>query len=139
MSDTLKRDVPGVPTKDVDAEGDTVFVTRSVVIPETEDQDDYRFGAVGVYCHEHGHFFGLPDLYNTLGTGGSVQGIGNWGIMATGTWNANGCVPAEQDAWSRVFLGWVDPVDVLTDARRDAASRGGGGARHDDRAYSAGG
>ena len=117
MSDSLKREVPGVPTSDLDALGDTVFVTRSVILPETEDQDGYRFGAVGVYVHEHGHFFGLPDLYNTLATTNSgVQGLGNWSVMATGTWNANGYVPAEPDAWSRVFLRWVDPVEIRSDA-----------------------
>jgi M6 family metalloprotease-like protein len=44
-------------------------------------------GRIGVVCHELGHFFGLPDLYDT---DGSSQGIGNWCLMAAGSWSFDG-------------------------------------------------
>jgi immune inhibitor A len=64
---------------------------------------------LGVYCHELGHVFGLPDLYDT---DGSSNGIDDWSLMAGGSWNGPfylGSSPAHPDAWSRIFLGFVTP------------------------------
>jgi len=65
---------------------------------------------LGVYCHELGHVFGLPDLYDT---DGSSHGIDDWSVMAGGSWNGPsymGGSPAHPDAWSRIFLGFVTPT-----------------------------
>lgn len=65
---------------------------------------------IGVICHEMGHFFGLPDLYDYSST---TYGLGNWSIMAGGSWNGTyGTSPAHFDAWSKCFLGFVNPVQV---------------------------
>lgn len=64
----------------------------------------------GVYCHELGHVFGLPDLYDT---DYSSEGIGKWSLMSSGSWNGTlGSSPAHLDAWCKVQLGFVSP-DVL--------------------------
>jgi M6 family metalloprotease-like protein len=64
----------------------------------------------GVYCHELGHVFGLPDLYDT---DYSSSGLGHWTVMAGGSWNGNsGDSPAHFDAWSRVFLGFANAINV---------------------------
>jgi M6 family metalloprotease-like protein len=65
--------------------------------------------ALGVYVHEFGHFFGLPDLYDTDYTS---DGIGIWGLMAAGPHLDNGDTPAHFCAWSKAFLGWVEPIEV---------------------------
>ncbi|MFQ5608077.1 MAG: M6 family metalloprotease domain-containing protein, partial [Candidatus Zixiibacteriota bacterium] len=39
---------------------------------------------IGVYAHELGHGFGLPDLYDT---DNSSWGLGRWSLMASGSWN----------------------------------------------------
>lgn len=60
---------------------------------------------IGVFCHEFGHSFGLPDLYDI--DGGS-QGIGRWSVMAGGTWNGVlGNSPAHFDAWCKTELGFA--------------------------------
>ncbi len=67
---------------------------------------------MGVFAHEYGHSLGLPDLYDT---DNSSEGIGNWSLMAGGSWNfvsRPGDRPAHMDAWSKYFLGWVTPTEV---------------------------
>ena len=66
---------------------------------------------IGVICHEMGHFFGLPDLYDYSNL---TSGLGNWDIMATGSWNGNGDGkrPAHFSAWSKYMLGFVQPEEV---------------------------
>jgi len=63
---------------------------------------------IGVFCHEFGHAFGLPDLYDT--NGGSA-GIGHWGVMGSGSWNKPAS-PAHMCAWSKAQLGWIIPIEV---------------------------
>jgi len=63
---------------------------------------------IGVFCHEFGHAFGLPDLYDIDGGG---SGIGHWGIMGSGNWNQPDS-PAHPCAWTRAQLGWVVPTPV---------------------------
>ena len=66
---------------------------------------------LGVWAHEFGHELGLPDLYDT---DGSSEGIGQWGLMASGSWTDDGETPAYLSAWSRYWLGWIEPI-VITD------------------------
>lgn len=61
---------------------------------------------IGVFCHEFGHAFGLPDLYDT--NGGS-QGVGWWDLMGSGNWNTP-TSPGHMSAWSKNFLGWSDVI-----------------------------
>ncbi len=65
---------------------------------------------IGVFCHEFGHAFGLPDLYDTRG--GSA-GVGHWGLMGSGSWNTV-TQPAHMCAWSKSELGWVNLVEMGT-------------------------
>lgn len=59
----------------------------------------------GVYCHEFGHQLGLPDLYDT---DYSSSGIGDFSLMAGGSWNGNlGNRPAHMDAWCKTAVGFA--------------------------------
>jgi len=70
----------------------------------------------GVYAHEFGHALGLPDFYDTVYTS---EGVGNYSMMAGGSWmrypNApvySGNSPTHFDPFSKVFLGWANPIEV---------------------------
>ena len=72
---------------------------------------------IGVFTHETGHSFGLPDLYDTEPLNGSHAGVGSWDLMASGTWGCNDAspsVPCHMGAWTKAMLGWVN-VTTLTD------------------------
>ncbi|NIM19057.1 MAG: M6 family metalloprotease domain-containing protein [Candidatus Latescibacteria bacterium] len=66
---------------------------------------------IGVYCHESGHAFGLPDLYDANGPFPGPEGIGHWGIMGSGSWNTPS-QPSHPCAWTRKELGWIVPTEV---------------------------
>ncbi len=92
---------------------ETTVINNFTIEPELINT---QFGTLpstlGVYVHEFGHSLGLPDLYDTTYIS---DGIGNWSLMARGSWagpNWNGEVPVELDAWSKAFLGWVTPEIV---------------------------
>jgi M6 family metalloprotease-like protein len=104
----------GIATNDTLPDGQLKYIQRIAMLPEDESQDGYFFSPLGVYAHEFGHLLGLPDLYDTEPSGRSdSQGIGNWGLMGTGLWNANGYSPAEPCAWSKAILGW-QPVRIVS-------------------------
>ena len=90
-----------------------VVVNRYTIQPELYGTST-RLITVGVFAHEFGHALGLPDLYDT---DGSSQGIGNWSVMASGSWNRSsggdgGNRPAHFDAWSKWRLGWISPTAI---------------------------
>src|SRR5206468_9289811 len=50
---------------------------------------------IGTVAHETGHGFGLPDLYDTQGP---TEGIGQWGLMSSGSFTSP-LSPARMEAW----------------------------------------
>jgi len=77
---------------------------------------------IGVYCHELGHMFGLPDFYDTQAF---TNHLSAWDIMDFGTWNrvtgtpayaVPGALPGLPSAWSRMYLGWTAPQVVAPPA-----------------------
>ena len=91
---------------------DGVFVSDYAIMPEYWSNPGDM--TIGVYCHELGHAFGLPDLYDT---DGSSRGVGNWSLMSYGSWNGSlGNSPAHLDAWCRSRVGWATPTTVSDNA-----------------------
>ncbi len=72
-------------------------------------------GGLGVFAHEYGHDLGLPDLYDTSGnTGGGENNTAFWTLMSSGANIGDGSpdgigdAPTDLDAWSKLYLGWLD-------------------------------
>ena len=69
---------------------------------------------IGVCCHELGHLlFGFPDLYDT---DNSSEGIGNWCLMAGGSWGGTiaGDTPVHPSAWCKANQGWASVLPVTS-------------------------
>jgi immune inhibitor A len=84
--------------------------------PYTINPED---GGIGVFSHEFGHDLGLPDQYNYDGSVEATPGF--WSLMDSGSWLGDtrwglDTAPAPMDAWSKYYLGWVDPVVVARGA-----------------------
>lgn len=62
-----------------------------------------QISGIGTMAHEFGHAIALPDLYDT---GGGTQGIGEWGLMGSGSYTSANS-PTHMEAWSKERLGWV--------------------------------
>lgn len=88
---------------------DGVFVNSYTLNPEEYGSN---ISSMGVFAHEWGHVLSMPDLYDIGGSGGA--GIGDFSLMAGGSWNGGGRTPAHFDAYCKVFLGYVTPTPVPT-------------------------
>jgi M6 family metalloprotease-like protein len=73
---------------------------------------------IGVFTHEAGHAFGLPDLYDTRSSG-AHNGAGNWDLMASGAYGCTGQTPSRpchMGAFTKAMLGWVDVTALPGDS-----------------------
>lgn len=100
-------------TSTISANGDSILVNDFTIQPVMAC-GGIEINEIGTFAHELGHGFGLPDLY---AVGGDHAGIGRWGLMGSGNWGCGGAgsgaqSPCHMSAWSKLFLGWVDAVDV---------------------------
>ena len=93
-----------------------------VTISDYTMQPEYWYNpgdmTIGVYAHELGHGFNMPDLYDV---DYSSYGIGKWCLMSYGSWNGYlGNSPAHPCAWTRTVMGFgnvitlTSPVNDLT-------------------------
>ncbi|HKP05468.1 MAG TPA: M6 family metalloprotease domain-containing protein [Chthoniobacterales bacterium] len=72
---------------------------------------------IGVCCHELGHLlFGFPDLYDTDNTS---EGIGNFCLMAGGSWGGGGDTPVHPSAWCKANQGWASVMNVMANGAKN--------------------
>lgn len=83
---------------------DGVRIGRYACSNEWEYQ---RPDGIGTFVHEFSHVLGLPDLYETTYSTGSVT-PGQYSTMDTGPYNGDGCRPPYYSAYERNALGWID-------------------------------
>ncbi|MFE7564220.1 M6 family metalloprotease domain-containing protein [Kitasatospora sp. NPDC057500] len=79
---------------------------------------------VGVCCHEWGHLAcGFADYYDT----GDIEftqsnGLGNYCLMAAGSWGNKGVTPVYPSGMLRMFQGWTTP-QAVTSTTKDIVLR----------------
>ncbi|MDB9774902.1 M6 family metalloprotease domain-containing protein [Vicingaceae bacterium] len=96
---------------------DGKFINDYMINPETRGTlTNPRLVGIGVFCHEFGHNLGLPDLYDTDASNGDSEGVGNWAVMAGGTWLGGEHRPGGFCAWSKEDLGWITPTALTTNS-----------------------
>lgn len=78
-----------------------------------------RYGSgistMGVFAHEYGHSLGLADYYDTNYDPPTSNGLGDWALMAGGTWNGlvrAGDTPSHLVAYNKIQLGYITPIEV---------------------------
>lgn len=76
-----------------------------------------QMAGIGTFCHEFGHVLGWPDLYDTdyEGSGGVADGLENYALMCSGSYNNNGVAPPALTMLERWMVGWAEP-ELLTQA-----------------------
>ncbi len=101
---------------------DGVIIDDYIAISEKyrDNNGEYLQEYIGTLAHELGHYLGLPDLYSTVNSMGSwrrydcsylsLMNYGSYGRDVDGS-----PIPYSLDIWSRVLLGWVEPVQVGSD------------------------
>lgn len=104
-------------TNDPGRQGVSIMIDDYVIMPAFAC-DGGTMIPIGVFSHEFGHAFGLPDLYDTRNPPRSA-GMGGWDLMASGSWGGDGSTrpmtPSHMSAWSKEFLGWLAPRVIEED------------------------
>ena len=101
-------------TSTLSASGGFILVDDYTIQPVLSC-DPSEINEIGVFAHEIGHGFGLPDLY---AVGASHGGVGRWGLMGTGPWGCDGQgaeMPCHMTAWSKDVLGWTNVITLTPD------------------------
>ena len=103
-------------TNDIGFNGSNIIVSSYAVNPELAGGGDCYTDIIrpmGVYAHEFGHILGLPDLYDRDDSDGNSAGLGEWCLMASGSWMGwAGDRPAHMSAWCKIEMGWIEPAVV---------------------------
>lgn len=145
QDDVIPAGYPGSTPNDLYAGfivmGDPVYVDDStyevreaLVMPETGSQDGRVVALNATIAHEFGHQLGLIDLYNT-GTSPFITRVGDFALMdnmGRGTvvnlempaGPVSDMFPVYLTAWSRSFLGFVEPTVLKQGISLELAAAG---------------
>lgn len=111
--------IPGYPASLTSHDGIDFF--GYVTVPERATSG--AITPLGVLVHEAGHYFGLPDLYDTGPSANSAAGLGGFCLMAYGMWlgPTSGTSPAHPSAWCKRELGWLQEQPLTVSGRQRLA------------------
>jgi len=107
-------------TNDAGANGSNIIVSTYAVSPELAGGGNCNTDIIrpmGVYAHEFGHVLGLPDLYDRNASDGNSEGLGEWCLMASGSWMGwYGDTPAHMSSWCKIQMGWMEATELNNSA-----------------------
>ena len=118
LSEKTFKEIFGNSFEGIPVSGGTFRIQNSMVMPETESRELntivgstlFQLTINGLLAASVGSHLGLPDLFNTV-TG--LSAIGRFGLMdGQGIFAFGGTYPPEPSPWSKVFMGWAEPVIV---------------------------
>lgn len=118
LSDNAFREIYGSNYEGIPVSGGSFNITNSMIIPETESRELQSISGTilfeitinGLICASVGSHLGLPDLFDTE-TG--LSAIGRFGLMdGQGIFAYLGTFPPEPSPWSKIRLGWAEPVTI---------------------------
>lgn len=116
LMNSLKENTAGLP---INRRGKI----NSMIIPETESREMDVIGGValvelsinGLIAANIASHLGLPDLFDT-NTG--LSAIGRFGLMdGQAIFTYGGVFPPEPSPWEKMYLGWIEPVEVKVNGR----------------------
>lgn len=90
---------------------DTPFVYDGIRLDTyaiSNEWEDERPSAAGVFIHEFCHLLGLPDIYSYSGDPACFT-PGRWSVLDMGPYNNERRTPPLYSAFERYVLGWVEP------------------------------
>ncbi len=100
-------------------DGGTHIVSDAIIMPEMASQDNRATALNAVVAHEFGHQLGLVDLYRT---DNFFTQLGDFALMDNNGFGTGvdlgfefvgrvfGVMPVYPTAWSRAYLGFIEPV-----------------------------
>ena len=99
----------------IPVDGGTHIIDRGLLLPETQSQAEIEIGLLGIFAANMGSHLGLYDLFSPTE---QESGIGVFGVMDAGLFNALGLAPAIPCAFSRNILGWENPTELNSPSQK---------------------
>ena len=118
LSESAFKNIYGENYSGIPVSNGSFNIKNTLIMPETESRELnsitgtflFELTINGLLCASIASHLGLPDLFDTE-TG--LSAIGRFGLMdGQGIFAYNGCYPPEPSPWSKIFLGWADPVTI---------------------------
>ena len=114
-------------TNDASQNGGNIIVSTYMVCPELPGSGNCitdNICPMGVYAHEFGHVLGLPDLYDRDPSDGDSEGLGEWCLMASGSWLGwYGDTPSHMSSWCKIELGWMEATSIASNQNNVSVSQ----------------